>query len=555
MCKDIFNYQDDLIPHSYYPRPQFKRDSFLCLNGEWDFAIDGEADEYPYKITVPFCPESSASGIEKEVTGKMLRYRRFFTLPDGFNKGRVLLHFGAVDQISRVHVNGVRVGANEGGYLPFTFDITNALKGGENELSVLAYDDLDRKYPWGKQKNDRGGMWYTPVSGIWQTVWLESVSENAIDRIRITPTEGGAVISVIGGVGKKTLTLMEGGKSYVFENEVTVTPDEVVCWTPETPKLYYFTVECENDKVESYFAIRTVDVREFDGVNRICLNGKPYLFNGLLDQGYYTDGIYTPKTVDAYIADIMLAKSLGFNTLRKHIKIEPMIFYHLCDRLGIAIFQDMVNNGGYSFLHDTALPTVGFQRLSDKNMNPNEEVRRIFNEAMDKTADLLYNSPCVVYYTVFNEGWGQFCADAAYDRLKARDGTRIIDSTSGWFRQSKSDVDSRHIYFKPLKPKRLDGKPLVISEFGGYAHRIEGHCFGDAVYGYKLFKSKTELENAIKKLYATEVKPLVKEGASAFIYTQLSDVEDETNGFVTYDREVIKVNAEEIRKIMKSLTD
>ena len=544
---------DGVCPHSYYPRPQLKRDSYICLNGEWDFAI-GDADEcYPLSIIVPFCPESIASGIGCSVFGKALRYRRFFTIPDGFNRGRILLHFGAVDQICRVYVNGTRVGANEGGYLPFSFDITDAICEGQNELFVMTYDDLDHKYPWGKQKLNRGGMWYTPVSGIWQTVWIESVPENAIKSLKITPTENGATIKVTGGNGIKKLVLFDSGEEYLFEDEVTVEPKNLQTWSPETPYLYHFSVECGCDKVESYFAVRTIDVREINGVKRICLNGKPYLFNGLLDQGYYSDGIYTPATIDSYIDDIKLIKSMGFNTLRKHIKVEPMIFYYLCDSMGVAVFQDMVNNGGYSFLHDTALPTIGLQRLSDTKMNPSAECRRIFLDTMDRTAELLYNTPSVVYYTIFNEGWGQFCADNTYERLSNIDHSRIIDSTSGWFRQTKSDVDSRHIYFKPLRIKKPDGKPLVISEFGGYAHRIDDHCFSNGVYGYKLFRDRSDFENAVIRLYNDEVKPLVKSGASAFIYTQVSDVEDETNGFVTYDREVVKVDTEKIKSVMLSL--
>lgn len=542
-------------PHDYYPRPQMKRDSFLCLNGSWELAItDGDVEIYPYRITVPFCPESQASGLAIDALGVPLQYRRHFTLPDGFSRGRVLLHFGAVDQMCRVYVNGKRVGSNIGGYIPFSFDITDALKDGENELRVIAFDDLDHRYPWGKQKKERGGMWYTPVSGIWQTVWLESVPENAIKGIKITPNECGVHIRVEGGEGKMSLTLHDSGE--VFElthGEVTVNPREVKKWSPEEPYLYYFTLTCENDAVDSYFAIRTVDVREVGGVRRICLNGEPYLFNGLLDQGYYSDGIYMPATIDGYIDDIKLTKALGFNTLRKHIKIEPMIYYYLCDFYGIAVFQDMVNNGGYSFLRDTALPTVGIQRLPDERLNRDEETREVFIDTMYQTARLLYNSPSVVYYTIFNEGWGQFCADDAYDKLREADETRIIDATSGWFRRTRSDVDSRHIYFKALKPKAPDGRPLVISEFGGYAHRVSGHLFSEKNYGYKTFQDRQEFEDAVVRLYENEVSPLVKAGASAFIYTQLSDVEDETNGFVTYDREVIKVDPDRIKQVMHSL--
>ena len=537
-------------PHGYYPRPQLERDSFLCLNGEWEFSEGGES--YNERITVPFCPESAASGIGRRVSDRLF-YRRHFSLPDGFVKDRVLLHFGAVDQTCEVYLNGERAGAHEGGYLPFSIDITSLVTEGENELCVMVTDTLDHRYPWGKQKDRRGGMWYTPVSGIWQTVWLESLPVGAVEALTITPTESGAVIRVTGGTGRKRLTL-EGGETYEFDtDEITVEPRELVRWTPETPHLYRFTLECGEDRIRSYFASRTVDIREVGGTNRICLNGKPYLFNGLLDQGYWQEGIYTPESVEGYIKDIRLAKSLGFNMLRKHIKIEPMIFYYLCDCMGIAVFQDMVNNGGYSFLRDTALPTVGLQKIPDKRLNRDPETRRIFNESMLDTAALLYNTPSVVYYTVFNEGWGQFSADDAYRLLQSRDATRIIDTTSGWFRQSLSDVDSRHIYFRALKPKGLDHRPLVISEFGGYSHRVEGHVFGEKNYGYSVYERREDFEDALVSLYENEVKPLAESGASAFVYTQLSDVEDETNGFVTYDREIVKVDPWRIREVMEKL--
>ena len=396
-------------------------------------------------------------------------------------------------------------------------------------------------------------MWYTPVSGIWQTVWLESVPDRYITSIRITPMADRVELKVFGGEEHKVVRL-SSGEVIEFDGERTeIVPSEIHPWSPEEPYLYEFTLRSGDDEVKSYFAIRTVEVMEVGGVNRICLNGKPYLFNGLLDQGYFPDGIYTPSSVDAYIKDIKTAKSLGFNMLRKHIKIEPQVFYYLCDRLGIAVFQDMVNNGDYSFFRDTALPTVGIQRLSDKKLHKDKDSRRIFLDTMSQTAELLYNCPSVVYYTIFNEGWGQFSADEAYRLLKGQDRTRIIDATSGWFRQKESDVDSRHIYFKRLKVKRPDGKPLVISEFGGYSYRVPSHVFGERNYGYKTFKSAKEFEDAVVRLFEREVAPLVRSGASACVYTQISDVEDETNGFLTYDREVLKVDAERLRSVMEKI--
>ena len=249
----------------------------------------------------------------------------------------------------------------------------------------------------------------------------------------------------------------------------------------------------------------------------------------------------------------MMAKSCGFNMLRKHIKIEPMIFYHLCDRLGIFVFQDMINNSGYSFFRDTALPTVGIQKMCDRGLHRAKRSREVFVYSMIEEAERLYNVPSVVYYTIFNEGWGQFRADDCYDILKSVDASRIIDSTSGWFRRKKSDVDSRHIYFKPLKVKKPSGEPLVISEFGGYAHRCEGHLFSAGNYGYRTFSDRGEFEDAVIALYEEQVVPLVAEGASAFVYTQVSDVEDETNGLFTYDRRLLKVNPERMRAIMKKI--
>jgi len=542
---------DKSCPHAYYPRPQLVRDSYLCLNGEWRYGTshEREAVRLDRKITVPFPPEAPLSGIGEHATpDEYMHYSRRVTLPEGFVKDRVLLHLGAIDQEAWVYVNGKYIGERLGGYIPFEFDITDYIGSREFELRVTVRDAYDKKYPYGKQTEQRGGMWYTPVGGIWQTVWLESVPEDYIKAMRFTPIDGGVHLEIVGGRAEKTIEIEGLGVYKLSGGEMDIVPEEPRLWTPEEPNLYIITVSTENDSVRSYFAIRWIDVREVGGVQRICLNSEPYVFNGLLDQGYYPDGLFLPATEEGYLDDIRLARSLGYNMLRKHIKIEPDIFYYYCDREGIAVFQDMVNNSDYSFLRDTALPTVGLQRLSDKNAHKNPESRRIFEKTMLETIELLYNHPSVVYYTVFNEGWGQFRADEMYEIAKRADPTRIVDATSGWFRQTESDVDSRHIYFKPLKVKGLSGKPLVISEFGGYSYRVEGHLFGKDNYGYRLFKSREELEDALIALYDNEVKPLVDAGASAFVYTQVSDVEDETNGLVTYDRKVVKVDAERVSR-------
>ena len=550
---------DTVCPHAYHPTPQFRRDEYLSLNGEWDFALSASesAVDYTEKILVPFPPESRLSGVERAVLPEhFMHYKRIFRLPDNFGE-RVFLHFGAVDQLCSVCLNGVLLGEHEGGYLPFSFEITHFLEDGENVLTVTAKDTLDHKYPYGKQKYKRGGMWYTPVSGIWQSVWLEGRADKYVEDIKITPYEKGVRIAVTGGEDHKRITLSESGEVFEFDGGfVSVEPKELKLWTPDEPNLYHFTLECGKDVINSYFAVRWVDVRNINGVERICLNGKPYLFNGMLDQGYYPDGIFLPATEEGYADDIRLAKSLGFNMLRKHIKIEPMIFYYLCDKLGIAVFQDMLNNGCYSFFKDTVLPTVStvtLQKMNDKRFNRSKEARAIFEDTMYKSADHLYNVPSIVYYTVFNEGWGQFNADEMYQKLKGYDPTRIIDATSGWFRRHESDVDSRHIYFRALTPKKLDGRPLVISEFGGYAHGVDGHRYSEKVYGYRVFDTQAEYEDAVCKLYETEVRDLVEDGASAFVYTQVSDVEDEINGLVTYDRQIVKVDVERLKQINDAL--
>ena len=551
---------DKACPHAYHPTPQFKRADYISLNGEWDFAqtTDGEIPGYNEKILVPFPPESYASGIERAVLPEhTLHYRRLFVIPDSFAGKRIFLHFGAVDQTCTVYLNGEELGSHSGGYIPFSFDVTDKLTEGENEIYLEARDGLDHKYPYGKQKYDRGGMWYTPVSGIWQSVWLEATPECYVEDIKITPYEKGVKIAVTGGDTHKKITLAESGEVFEFDGSlVKIEPKELKLWTPETPHLYHFKLEAGDDVIESYFAIRWVSVQNINGVNRLCLNGKPYLFNGMLDQGYYPDGIFLPATEDGYVDDIKMTKALGFNMLRKHIKIEPMIFYYLCDKHGIAVFQDMVNNGEYKFGLHTIVPTVSpmfLQKLGDRFTARDPETRAIFEANMYATADHLYNVPSVVYYTIFNEGWGQFTSDKMYVKLKSFDPTRIIDSTSGWFRRRKTDVDSRHIYFRPLKPKLLDGKPLVISEFGGFAHGVEGHTYGSAVYGYNTIPENDKYEDKVCDLYDTAVRALVEKGASAFIYTQVSDVEDEINGFATYDRQVVKINAERLKKINDEL--
>ena len=441
-------------------------------------------------------------------------------------------------------------------------------------MTVEATDHLeDAVLPYGKQRVKRGGMWYTPVSGIWQTVWLEAVPSVYIHALRTDVCLSPDLTSATLRITAESLTegLPEGFTEANTEGTVLITsPDGELTapltdgvatvtiahprlWSPEDPYLYACTVTAGEDRVESYFAVRSLTVQSFEGIPRLCLNGKPYFFHALLDQGYFEGGIFAPPDPAAYERDILTAKALGFNTLRKHIKVEPEQFYYDCDRLGMVVFQDMVNNGPYSFLRDTALPTVGLKKRSDKHLHRHKATRAAFLEGMKTTVERLRNHPCVCYWTIFNEGWGQFEGNRAYETLRQWDDTRFIDTVSGWFKGPDSDVDSEHIYFKPVKLTYGD-KPMVLSEFGGYACKIEGHAFKpDGAYGYRFFTNRADFEDALVKLYEEEIIPAARAGLCAAVYTQLTDVEDEVNGLVTYDREVVKVSPQRMKPIAEAL--
>ena len=435
-------------------------------------------------------------------------------------------------------------------------DVTAWWQDGENEITISCQDDLrDQSFPYGKQTLNRGGMWYTPVSGIWQTVWLESVPETYIEKLNIENRGYSVTISTVPEL-EGTVTVAELGEFSLEKGSVTITPENPRLWSPEDPYLYDFVLECGEDRVESYFAVRSLEIKKVGEYPRLCLNGKPYFFHALLDQGYWPDGIYTPAAPECYVRDILAVKELGFNTLRKHIKVEMEEFYYQCDKLGMVVFQDMINNSDYGFIRDTGLPTVfpSYQKRSDKKLHTNEAHRQRFLEGMEATVDQLKNHPCICYWTIFNEGWGQFDADNVYEQFKELDDTRFIDSTSGWFRQKKSDVDSRHVYFRKVNLKGDGEKPLILSEFGGKTWKVTDHVFNpDKTYGYGGCKSRAELNDSLVKLYMEEVLPCIRNGLCAAVYTQVSDVEDEINGLLTYDRKVVKLDPAKMRPVAQAL--
>lgn len=531
-----------------YPRPLLRRKQWTSLNGEWNLC--------GRKINVPYPPQAPLSGWAGEVPEHLI-YEKESVLPKAGPGQRVLLHFGAVDQKASVFVNGNSAGTHEGGYLPFSFDITGLLREGTNVIRVEAEDKLSHDYPYGKQTKRPGGMWYTQVSGIWQTVWTETVPDDFVTGVDFdTDTEGvawsirtsagnGAHISVSDDMGEVMSSDATEGRAIVPEERRHL-------WTPEDPYLYDVRITTPGgDEVTSYIALRSVTSETCDGVPRVCLNGRPVFLHGVLDQGYFPQGIFLPESSSTYEKDIKMLKDMGFNTIRKHIKIEPERFYYECDRLGMLVIQDMVNSGDYSFFRDTVLPTIGIKHHSDRTERTGTR-EEFFIRHMLGTAEHLHSHPCVVAFTVFNEGWGQFNSDDAYEMLKNKEPGRLIDSASGWFSQEKSDLDSEHVYFRVRKLKP-DRRPMLLSECGGFVFDTDPGKRKGPVWGYGKCGSSEQLTARIEDMYRRMVIPAICRGLCGSIYTQLSDVENELNGLVTYDRTRLKVDAARMRRLSEEI--
>lgn len=560
----------DKINTTEYPRPQMARESYQPLDGIWRYLIaKGDLgfkpeDEMTFDgdIRVPFAPESVLSGVERTLLpDEVLVYRTTFRALR--QNGRILLHFGAVDYECKVYVNGRFVVGHTGGYTPFESDITDyAWRDKDNTLTVCVVDPTDtRPISRGKQKTKNGGIWYTPTSGIWQSVWIEYVPDVYIKALRITPDLDAKHVNIKiipsqkDKVGFKID--LEGKEYFSDSDEITVKLDDVKEWSPESPYLYRFDVTYREDKVSSYFAMRKFSVgKREDGKPCFMLNNKPYFMTGLLDQGYWSDGLYTAPSDEALAYDIKLAKECGFNTLRKHIKIEPLRWYYHCDRLGVIVWQDFVNGGGkYNPFAILLLPNIGI------NVNDNryafyarkdKEGRDMYYREMREVVDNLYNTPSLGLWTVFNEGWGQFDSNKVSEYLMSLDDTRIIDRTSGWSDQG-GDIRSIHKYFVAFKMPKKEKRPVILSEFGGYSKAEEGHSYSDKIFGYAIFKDNASLNKAISRLWTSELMPAKEQGLCASIYTQLSDVQEEVNGLVTYDREVVKVDKEMLKTLNEEL--
>lgn len=573
---------DNPLPE--YPRPQMVRDAWINLNGMFDFAVTaGDAqwcDEYSSEIRVPFAVESCLSGVCKRVSeNEFMWYRKKFTLTDEFKDKRTLLHFGAVDWECKVYINKEYVGGHLGGYCPFTIDITDALTDGENELVVRVYDPTDKGWQnRGKQASKSHGFWYTSTSGIWQTVWLEAVSENYISNYKLTPDIDNSLIQIktdVIGEGELKIKILDG-ETVVAEGKIgadaKIKIPEQKLWSPESPFLYDFVLELSKDgavtdSVKGYFGMRKYSIAQHDGYARLFLNNKPYFQKGLLDQGYWSDGGMTPPTDEAMIYDIQTMKDLGFNMLRKHIKVEGARWYYHCDRLGMLVWQDMVSGGKalntfhagvLPVIHGTLNPVVYLTKKDNayKTFNRDRiEWRTQFEDELFEMIDCLYNYTSICCWVPFNEGWGQFDAKRIGDAVKAKDPSRYVDHASGWYDQKGCDFRSMHKYILPVVMPKYDGRPIVLSEYGGYSQKIQGHVWNwEKSFGYQMYTSKEALTKAYRNLHEKQVIPSIKKGLCATVYTQVSDVEFEVNGMLSYDREIIKLDADTVRELNERMT-
>ena len=539
--------------HPEYPRPQMVRKQWLNLNGLWDLAIVGKDEKpsgFPNRILVPFPVESALSGVMKPVgENDRLWYRRTFEVPKKWQGQRVWLHFGAVDFQATVTVNGRQVGQHRGGYDGFSFDITDALnKGGLNELLVAVWDPTDAgTQPRGKQVRKPNGIWYTPTSGIWQTVWLEPVGTASIMDLKITPDlDNDSVVvrptatATLGGFLLE-VTVREGirkvGEATVAPGGQVVIPmKKAKLWSPEHPYLYDLEVKLKLghqtiDQVGSYFGMRKISLGKDDkGFTRLLLNNKPYFQFGPLDQGFWPDGLYTAPTDKALRYDIEITKKLGFNMARKHVKIEPDRWYYWCDKLGLLVWQDMPSGDKYI-------------RGNEPDITRSPESAAQFEAELEALIKGRGNHPCIVMWVPYNEGWGQWDTARMVELVRKCDPTRLVDNPSGWTDRGVGDVMDMHKYPGPGAPAPEAKRASVLGEFGGLGLPIPGHTWqAQKNWGYKSYTNSEALTAAYVDL-AAKLFPLIEEkGLSAAVYTQTTDVEIEVNGFMTYDREKVKMD-------------
>jgi len=583
----------DVVPENVwpeYPRPQMVRSDWLNLNGLWQYDIRDKKETLPASldvkfdtlgdILVPFPVESALSGVKRPLLPEQhLWYKRTFTLPTDWLGQKLLLHFGAVDWEATVWVNGRQVGMHRGGYTPFSFEISELVQfEGENELVVAVWDPTDSHgQERGKQVLNPKNIWYTAVSGIWQTVWLEPVPQTVISRLKLTPdidSEQLETAVFLQGVADDIEVQVDLSNEGEIVAQATVAADHAQpltlqvlnpkLWSPDDPFLYDLRVTLLRgnevvDQVTSYVGMRKFGIgKDENGSLRFQLNNQPHFQFGPLDQGYWPDGLYCPPTDEAMRYDIELTKQLGFNMMRKHVKVEPARFYYHCDKLGLIVHQDMPNGGeSVGIMLSTIAVLVGWRR-NDSNYTKagrtKPENRQQFKDELQAMVDTLHNAACIGMWVPFNEGWGQFDAKEIADWLRAYDPTRLIDHASGWFDQGGPDFKSLHIYGKNLSKKAPKKRAVLLSEFGGYSLKLLGHIWDeDAEYGYRKFGTSEALTNLYIELLENELAPWIKNGLSGAIYTQTTDVEGEVNGYITYDRAVMKMDSDRITAIHKKI--
>jgi len=550
--------------HPEYPRPQMVRKEWLNLNGLWDYSIrelsSVKAAPYDGKILVPFCAESALSGVMKRVgADKRLWYHRTFEIPKAWAGRRLLLHFGAIDWEARVRVNNKDIGVHRGGYDPFTFDITGALKPeGPQELTVCVWDPTDKgPQPRGKQVSKPRGIWYSPVTGIWRTVWLEPAPKVHIQSLTIVPDVDKQVVrvtaNVSGAVKGGAILIQKSGKTELksvsgkTNSEIVVPIANPHLWSPDDPYLYDIEVlllgAAEDsrpaDSVKSYFGMRKIEVaRDAKGVNRLLLNGKILFQLGPLDQGWWPDGLYTAPSDEALRYDVEALKKLGMNMIRKHVKVEPDRWYYHCDKLGMLVWQDMPNGKG-----------AGDKGKPDEN----RAVISPFDRELKNVIESLRNHPSIVMWVPFNEGWGQHDSGRISAWIKRMDPTRLVNHASGWKDKGFGDVKDIHKYPGPAMAKLEDKRAIVLGEFGGLGLPVKGHLWWDKKnWGYRNFKTRQDLTAAYVNLMR-KLHPLIGQGLAAAVYTQTTDVEGEVNGLMTYDRAIVKPDAKAVAKSHREL--